>query len=125
MALARNFGGTENKKLYEKYFGNVLKTFNNHKSWFYKQIPVEKLIDSNLDDPDAHHLMVIGKSDSIVNLLTYQLKRRDLDPVVILGSQFPDDQDDYSYSVISRIMMCVKAGRPLILTDLEIIYGNF
>ncbi|PKY17154.1 hypothetical protein RhiirB3_521757 [Rhizophagus irregularis] len=124
MALARNFGGTENNKLYEKYFGNVLKTFNDHKPWFYKQIPVEKLIDSNLDDPDARHLMVIGKSDSIVNLLTYQLKRRDLDPVVILGSQFPDDRDDYSYSVLSRIMMCVEAGRPLILTDLEIIYGS-
>ncbi|CAG8725919.1 10832_t:CDS:2, partial [Acaulospora morrowiae] len=30
---------------------------------------------------------------------------------------------DYSYSVLSRIMMCVEAGRPLILTDLEIIYG--
>ena len=106
IALARNFGGTENNtKLCEKYFGNVLKTFNNHNPWFYKQIPIEKLIDSNLDDPDARHLMVIGKSDSIVNLLTYQLKNRDLDPVVILGSQFPDDQDDYSYSVISRIMV--------------------
>ncbi|GBC14841.2 hypothetical protein GLOIN_2v1788049 [Rhizophagus irregularis DAOM 181602=DAOM 197198] len=124
MALARNFGGTENNKLCEKYFGNVLKTFNNHKPWFYKQIPVEKLIDSNLDDPDARHLVVIGKSDLIVNLLTEKLKRRDLDPVVILGSQFPDDRDDYSYSVLSRIMMCVEAGRPLILTDLEILYGN-
>jgi len=106
MALARNFGGTENNvKLCEKYFGNVLRTFNNHETWIYKQIPIEKLINSNFDDPDARHLMVIGKSDSIVNLLTYQLRRRDLDPVIILGSQFPDDQGDYSYSVLSRIMV--------------------
>jgi hypothetical protein len=103
MALARNFGGTENNKLYEKYFGNVLRTFNNHKPWSYKPIPIEKLIDLNLDDPDARHLMVIGKSDTIVNLLTYQLKRRGLDPVIMLGSQFPDDRDDYSYNVLSRI----------------------
>ncbi len=108
MALARNFGGTENNvDLYEKYFGDILKMFNNHNPWFYKPIPIEQLIDSNLDDSDTRHLMVIGKSDSIVNILTYQLKRKNLDPVVILGSQFSDDQDDYSYSVLSRIMVIV------------------
>ncbi|RIA86037.1 hypothetical protein C1645_741134 [Glomus cerebriforme] len=125
MALARNFGGTGNNvKLCEKYFGDVLKMLNNHKPWFYKPIPIEELVDSNLDESEARHLMVIGKSDSVINLLTYQLKRRKLDPVVILGSQFPDDREDYSYSVLRRIMMCVEAGRPLILTDLEMIYGS-
>ncbi|PKK65362.1 hypothetical protein RhiirC2_68609 [Rhizophagus irregularis] len=125
MALARNFGGTENHvKLCDQYFGNVLKMFNNHKPWIYEQIPIGRLIDSNLNDSDARHLMVISKSDSIVNLLTYQLRRRDLDPVIILGSQFPDDQEDYYYSVLRRIMMCVETGRPLILTDLETIYGS-
>ncbi|GBC04617.1 hypothetical protein RclHR1_05780008 [Rhizophagus clarus] len=125
MALARNFGGIENSdKLCEKYFGDVIKNFNNDNSWSCKQISIEKLIDSNLDDPNARYLMVIGKSDSIVNLLTYQLKRKDLDPVIILGSQFPNDQDDYFYSVLTKIIMCIKTGRPLILTDLKMIYGN-
>jgi hypothetical protein len=105
MALARNFGGTENDRLYDKYFGNELRTFDNHQPWFYTPIPIVKLIDSNLDDLDARHLMVIGKSDSIVNILTYRLKRRNLDPVVILGSQFSDNNDNYSYSVLSRIMV--------------------
>lgn len=106
LALARNFGGAENSaKLYENYFGNVLKMFNNQNLWSYNPIPTEQLINSNLDDTDARHLMVIGKSDSIVNLLTYQLRGRKLDPVVILGSQFPDDQSDYYYSVLSRIMV--------------------
>jgi hypothetical protein len=105
-ALARNFGGTENNaKLYEKHFGNVFKIFNNHKPWFYKPIAIEKLINLNLEDRDARHLMVIGKSDTIVNLLTYQLKRKNLDPVVILGSQFPSDRDDYLYNVLSRILV--------------------
>ncbi|PKY26550.1 hypothetical protein RhiirB3_513718 [Rhizophagus irregularis] len=63
MALARNFGGTQNHvKLCEKYFGNVLELFNNHNSWSYKQIPIEKLIDSNLNDSDARHLMIIANS---------------------------------------------------------------
>ncbi|PKB92490.1 hypothetical protein RhiirA5_368451, partial [Rhizophagus irregularis] len=62
MALARNFGGTDNHvKLCDQYFGNVLKMYNNHNPWTYKQAPVEQLIDTNLKDPDARHLMVIGK----------------------------------------------------------------
>src|ERR1043165_1810144 len=128
MALARNFGGTQNdKKLCEEYFGGVLKTFNNHSPWPYKPIPIEQLINSNLDDSEARHLMVIGKSVSIVNLLTYQLKNRedkDLDPVVILGSQFPDDQDDYSYSVLSRIMVNLFSSEKiyLICIYINIIY---
>ncbi|UZO24837.1 uncharacterized protein OCT59_017131 [Rhizophagus irregularis] len=125
MALARNFGGTQNHvKLCEKYFGNVLEILNNHNSWPYKQIPIKQLIDSNLNDSDARHLMVIGKSGSIVDLLTYHLRKRNLDSVVILGSQFPNDRDDYSYNVLNRIIMCVETGRLLISTDLEIIYGN-
>ncbi|RHZ89175.1 hypothetical protein Glove_18g29 [Diversispora epigaea] len=125
MALARNFGGTEQfSEICQKYFGNVIDTFNNHRGWTYVPIPIEQLIHANLDDEGARHLMIIGKSDSIVNLLTYQLRQKNLDPVVIFGSQFPDDQDDYSYNILSKIMMCVEAGRPLILTDLEIIYGS-
>ncbi|PKY50617.1 hypothetical protein RhiirA4_530802 [Rhizophagus irregularis] len=69
MALARNFGGTQNHvKLCEKYFGNVLEIFNNHNSWPYKQIPIEKLIDSNLNDPDARHLMMCVETGRLLIL---------------------------------------------------------
>jgi len=106
MVLARNFGETENSaRLFEKYFGGFLKTFNNHNQWSYKPIPVVQLIESNLDDPNTRHLMAIGKNESIISLLTDQLKRRNLDPVVIIGSQFPDDREDYNYNVLSRIMV--------------------
>ncbi|CAG8518032.1 9622_t:CDS:10, partial [Cetraspora pellucida] len=124
-ALTRNFGGTDKtQELCEKYFAQVLRNFNQQREWEYIPLPIEDLINANLDDKDARHLMVIGKSDSIVNWLIYKLRNRNLDPIVIMGSQFPDDQDDYAYSVLSRIMMCVETGRPLILTDLEIIYGS-
>ncbi|CAG8688928.1 7269_t:CDS:2, partial [Acaulospora morrowiae] len=147
MALARNFGGTNNvDQLCEKHFGSVIKAFHG-KTMKFKNFSAEELIKANLEDNGARHLMIIGKSDSIVNLLTYKLqhwsnelsRKRDflgaskitrssawdMEPVVIYGSQFPNDfDDDYQYSVLSRIMMCVEAGRPLILTDLEIIYGS-
>ncbi|GES78826.1 hypothetical protein GLOIN_2v1764819 [Rhizophagus clarus] len=125
LALARNFGGI--KKHTEaclKYFEPVIKNFNEHKNWTYEQIPTSVLINDNLTSEGSRHLMVIGKSDSIVNILSYQLREMKFNPVVILGSQFPEDRDDYSYNVLSRIMMCVEAGQPLILTDLEIIYGS-
>ncbi|PKY15764.1 hypothetical protein RhiirB3_428014 [Rhizophagus irregularis] len=123
-ALARNFGGIENNvKLYEKHFGNVFKMYNNnHEPWVYKPIPIEKLINLDLEDPDARPLMVIGRNDTILNLLTRQLKVKNLDPVVILGSQFSSDRDDYLYNVLSKILMCIEEGRLLILVDLETIY---
>jgi hypothetical protein len=109
MALARNFGGIENNdklyKLWEKYFGNFINMFTNNNSWLYKQIPITQLIESNLNDSNARNLMVIGKSGTIVYLLTDQLKRRNLDPIAILGSHFPDNQDDYSSKVLSKILV--------------------
>ncbi|CAG8434051.1 10722_t:CDS:10 [Ambispora gerdemannii] len=123
-ALVRNFGGTEQTlEVCKRYFGQVLNNLDGS-LYDYQPIPVDTLISANMDDKDARHLMVIGKSDSIMDILAYQLRQKDLDPVVICGSQFPDDQEDYSYAVLRRIMICVETGRSLILTDLEIIYGS-
>ncbi|RIA83496.1 hypothetical protein C1645_880465, partial [Glomus cerebriforme] len=118
LALTRNFGGIDDVKKLRRYFNY------SSKEYYYKPIPSCNLINANLEDKDARYLMVIGKSDSIVNLLNYQLRKKDIDPVVIHGSQFPEDQDDYACSVLNRIMLCVETGRLLILTDLEIIYGS-
>ncbi|CAG8459689.1 1476_t:CDS:10, partial [Ambispora leptoticha] len=122
--LIRNFGGTEKtQELCKEYFGQVLNNLNG-KVYDLRQIPVDELINKNLEDKNARHLMVIGKSDSLIDILTYHLRQKQLDPVVICGSQFPDDQEDYAYAVLKRIMICVEAGRPLILSDLDIIYGS-
>ncbi|CAG8490067.1 2405_t:CDS:10 [Cetraspora pellucida] len=141
IALARNFGGTNQiNELYETHFKKVITAFNCSVDGL-NNYSIEDLIKANLKDKNARHLMIIGKSSSIVDILTYKLKQWnkefvdevsksdddyfDLEPVVIYGSQFPDDFDgDYQYSVLSRIMMCVEAGIPLILTDLNTIYGS-
>ena len=101
-ALARNFGGIK------EHTENCLKCFepvNDYKSWTYNPIPTSNLINENLESEGSRHLMVIGKSDSIVNILTYQLREKNLDPVVILGSQFSEDRDSYFYDILSKIMV--------------------
>ncbi|KAF0525877.1 e3 ubiquitin-protein ligase [Gigaspora margarita] len=142
MSFARNFGGTDQlNMLCQVHFNDVITKFHGRTNHF-KKFSVEELIKANLEDKNARHLMIIGKSDSIVNILTYKLRlwskefseknpksdqinTWDLDPVIIYGSQFPDDFDgDYQYGILNRIMMCIEAGRPLILTDLEVIYGS-
>ncbi|KAF0541183.1 e3 ubiquitin-protein ligase [Gigaspora margarita] len=140
-ALARNFRGTNQMdELYKTHFSKVIKAFHGSVDNF-NNYSIEYLIKANLKDKNACHLMIIGKSNSIINILTYKLKQWnkelvdkdsksndenfDLEPIVIYSSQFPDDfGDDYQYSVLSRIMMCVEMGRPLILTDLDKIYGS-
>ncbi|GES94841.1 hypothetical protein GLOIN_2v1778799 [Rhizophagus clarus] len=122
MELARNFGGLENNvKLWEKYFKEVIQIFNGDKSWSYK--PLE-LIKSNLDDLDSRHLMIISKSEATVSLLVDQLQKRKMKPLVIIGSQFPDDRKDYHHDILKKITECVETGDPLILTDLEAVYAN-
>ncbi|KAF0517032.1 e3 ubiquitin-protein ligase [Gigaspora margarita] len=135
MALLRNFGGTDQMNdICPKYFNDFLNEFHNHPIKNRIKYSVEDLIKANLEDKNARHLMIIGKRNSILNILTYKLrewnkefsdKDTDLEPVIIYGSQFANDFDgDYQYSVLCRIMMCVEAGRPLILTDLDTIYGS-
>ncbi|CAG8468220.1 46_t:CDS:10, partial [Acaulospora colombiana] len=126
LALARNFGGTDQMEdLCCLYFQQVLKPQHIQK-FTYNPIPVQDLINANLAEKGARNLMLIGNSNSIVTLQAYKLRQQNIEPIVIIGSQFPDDRDggEYSYATLNRIMMCVETGRRLILTDLEIIYGS-
>jgi hypothetical protein len=108
LALARNFGGTDQiGMIYQEYFGDVLRAFNSSRVYTANDILVDQLIAENISDSNARHLMLIGKSQSIVNIMVYLLHGKNMDPEVIFGSQFPEDAEgDYSYSVLSRIMVC-------------------
>jgi hypothetical protein len=126
LVLTKNFGGIDNtEELVRNYFGTIIRYFNSSKEYVYKPIPTWDLIYANLEDKDARHLMVIGNSNSIVYLLNHQLRKKGLDPIVIIGPQFPEDQDNYYCTILNKIMLCVVTGRTLILTDIEIIYGLF
>lgn len=46
-------------------------------------------------------------------------------PVIIYGSKFQEDKSEqYSYRILSQIILCMETGRWLILKDLEDIYGS-
>lgn len=54
-----------------------------------------------------------------------EFSRRGKPPVVIYGSKFPEDRSEqYSYRILSQIILWMESGRCLILKDLEDIYGS-
>ncbi|KAF0557209.1 e3 ubiquitin-protein ligase [Gigaspora margarita] len=104
LALARNFGGAENMdELCTTYFKPVLKQFHKHR-FDYIPIPVQELIDANFEERNARNLILIENSNFIVTLQAYWLRQKNIEPVVIIGSQFPDNIDggDYSYAILNR-----------------------
>ncbi|RUP51300.1 LOW QUALITY PROTEIN: hypothetical protein BC936DRAFT_148836 [Jimgerdemannia flammicorona] len=116
-ALARNFGGLDEYKLLWSFFSPVVYNMPGDRI-VYQAPPIKDLISANLEDTvEGRHLMVIGNSGSVIGILEHVMRQQGLDPLIIYGSQLPDDKmtNDYSYSVLNKILMCVESGRPLIL----------
>ncbi|RUS21992.1 hypothetical protein BC937DRAFT_90712 [Endogone sp. FLAS-F59071] len=125
-ALARNFGGLDDKEPLWCRFSPIIYDIPGDQIG-YQDISVLDVITSNLKDTiEGRHLMVIGNTGVVVGILQHVMTSQGLDPVVIYGSQLPDDQmtNDYSYGVLNKILMCVESGRPLILSNLNILYGS-
>lgn len=131
-SLARNFGGSDEgpEKLFDCFFPrwNKRVTRNSDSASFPSAL---ECIMANLGDANARHLMVIGESDLIIDVLenclsvaNSEASRARKRPRVIYGSQFTEDQGPaYAYGVLNTILLCVEEGRPVILKNLEIIYG--
>eukprot|EP00899_Mesostigma_viride_P025224 jgi/Mesvir1/5887/Mv00659-RA.1 len=81
-----------------------------------------RLLDANLADPHARHLMLVTRGDAALALLLAKAKLRD--PVVICGSRFSADQsEDSLYMLLNRIILCMETGRVLVLRDVDSVYG--
>ena len=125
VALQRNFGGipVESSKV-EEVFVNKLKSQlpANEKG---ASIPVTILIQNNLDDRKARHLMLITNGDSAIGVLKQNLSQLAKKTITIFGSRFEEDMsDEYNYRMLSRIILCMELDCVLILRDLECIYGS-
>ena len=119
--LQRNFGGLPSEE------STLLKSFKVEVSCEGAgKGNVLKLMEENIQDKMARHLMCITSGESVMSLIESLLKGINRDEkVVIFGSHFAEDQTpDYDYRILSRIILCMEQGLSLILKDLDNIYGS-
>jgi hypothetical protein len=117
LALQRNFGGLPRSET-TKIQGLFL---NNKQDEIY---PVTELIQQNLVDPFARHLMLFTNGDSAIDILSDTLSSTNKEVETIYGSRFDEDQsEEYNYRMLSRILFYMEQSRILILRDLELLYG--
>ncbi|KAL3853050.1 hypothetical protein ACJMK2_016633 [Sinanodonta woodiana] len=122
--IQRNFGGLFSemglvRKCFEKHIIALHSMHSQH------NISVLDLIKENVNDRSARHLLLITTGDSVLGILEKQLKDQGREHVTIYGSKFEEDlTDDYSYRILSRIILCMEQGLVLILKDLETVYGS-
>ncbi|KAL3853052.1 hypothetical protein ACJMK2_016635, partial [Sinanodonta woodiana] len=122
--IHRNFGGLFSemglvRKCFEKHIIALHSMHSQH------NISVLDLIKENVNDRSARHLLLITTGDSVLGILEKQLKDQGREHVTIYGSKFEEDlTDDYSYRILSRIILCMEQGLVLILKDLETVYGS-
>ena len=124
LALQRNFGGIHGELAnIQKIFLDKLRrcmTLSN-----VEIIPVTQLIQENLADPRARHLMLMTTGDSAIGILKQSLRDLKKEAITIFGSRFEEDlSEEYNYRTLSRIILCMERDCILILRDLESIYGS-
>ena len=124
ISLQRNFGGLPGEVTnIQKIFLDKLE--KHMTSSAQDIIPVTELIQANLADPHARHLMLITSGDSAIGILKQSLAQLQKETITIYGSRFEEDlSEEYNYRILSRIILCMERDCILILRDLESIYGS-
>ncbi len=85
-AVERNFGGIPAD------MAAICSQFTNaHQP---RRSSVLKLIQSNLEDLQARHLMLITNSESAISILERSLRLSKTEPVIIYGSNYQEDQSE-------------------------------
>ena len=124
ISLQRNFGGLPGdvSNIQDIFLGKLKKLMI---AGDQDIIPVTDLIQANLKDPAARHLMLITSGDSAICILKHSLEKIDKETITIYGSRFEEDlSEEYNYRILSRIILCMERDCILILKDLESIYGS-
>ena len=129
ISLQRNFGGLPGEVTnIQKIFLDKLKKLmvsSSPDDQALKIVPVTELIQANLKDFHARHLMLITSGDSPIGILKQGLAELGKETITLLGSRFEEDlSEEYNHRILSRIILYMERDCILILKDLESIYGS-
>ena len=120
-SIERNFGGLELsinkfKEFFSIEYGIEVK----------KNYPVQKCIESNIENGDNRYLLVISKSSISKYLINYILSKMKKKNIFLSGSQFHSDliNEKYSISLLNKIEILMKFGNVIVLENLEPIYPS-
>ena len=124
ISLQRNFGGLLGEVTdIQKIFLDKLKKLMIFSS--QDVVPVTKLIQANLQDLHARHLMLITSGDSAIGIVKQSFEKLEKETITLYGSRFEEDLcEEYNYRILSRIILCMERECILIPKDLESIYGS-
>ncbi len=124
-ALIRNFGGLP------KSTSTILKIFVKNLNLSSEFNELEKknvitLIQDNLKDKDGRFLLLFTNGESAGYILDNCLKGVLKEKTFIIGSEFENDKDkdEYSFKLLSDIILYMESGNSIILKNLDQIYGS-
>ncbi|PAA67123.1 hypothetical protein BOX15_Mlig007995g5 [Macrostomum lignano] len=128
--LLRNFNGDKSsRKQVMRHFEDAfpgLKSAEISDHSISSESVTEALINRNLRDSQARHLMLIYESEGCLDLLCFMLSQNHRTFKVMYGSQYEKDQhsEEFTYRKLNEVMMCMETGMVLILKDFDLIYGS-
>ncbi|XP_033637667.1 uncharacterized protein LOC117298493 [Asterias rubens] len=122
IGLLRNFGG--NQEAMTGIMNDFMDTMDVDQSPDSRPTTT-RLIEDNLEDRFARHLMLITSGDSALSIIEEVLSKMKKRSISLLGSRFDDDlSEEYNYRILSEIILCMEEGYILVLRDLDNVYSS-
>ena len=125
IALCRNFGGKKEllDKVLQTFYTNCFNNNNESSSLELNYPPIEKLIQLNLNDSNARHLMILTKNNAALPILFGSHLINEKFTNVLIGSEFKDDKTElHLITQINQVKLAMAEGKTLILLNHDNIY---
>ncbi|KAI5056536.1 hypothetical protein GOP47_0028354 [Adiantum capillus-veneris] len=121
-SLWRNFGGGSSADM--QTFLSDVEELTSCEGLCSQAPPVTELIRSNLQDPEARHLLLITKGDSASSIIQHMLQQDD-EFAIIRGSTYKDDKnEEYCYLLLGEIILHMEMGRCILLENADQVWSS-